>query len=125
MPGSVDPIDALIVINEINLRRISNAQGRLPDVFSGTNYYDVDGDGFVAPVDALMVINHINARSGVGPEGEALANDSAGEFTAVPLTHNSAPSPLNAAAASILFAESELESWFDATAQRVARRRHR
>ena len=69
--GVVSPIDALLVINEINQREISSAvDGRLPkqvdEVISG-RFFDVSCDNFVSPLDALLVINHINAgESGSG-----------------------------------------------------------
>jgi hypothetical protein len=67
---SVDPIDALVVINELNNPKYSDPNtGELPvpppippgSVEGPPFFYDVDGDGFVAPNDALMVINFLNA----------------------------------------------------------------
>ena len=61
--GLVVPGDALVVINELNLRQISDRTGRLPprppDSEPG-NLIDTNGDGFVSPIDALLVINALN-----------------------------------------------------------------
>ncbi len=69
-PGFVSPIDALLIVNEINSREFSDSSGRLPKRVDGPSalpYLDVSCDGFVAPLDALLVINHINSvGSGTG-----------------------------------------------------------
>lgn len=49
--GFVSPIDALIVINELNAR---DENKQVPDAV------DVNADGFLSPVDALLVINFLN-----------------------------------------------------------------
>lgn len=62
--GGVDPIDALILINEINA-----GASRPLDGSSLTNppFYDVNGDRALSPLDILQVINYINRRgSGEG-----------------------------------------------------------
>ena len=62
--GSTTPLDALLVINELNLREYSDpVSGKLPELASGelpANFYDVDSDGVVAPLDALLVINALS-----------------------------------------------------------------
>jgi len=67
--GFVSPIDALLVINDINFR----GQRPLPNPpippLVPPPYLDVNGDGFVSPIDALTVINFLNG--GGGGEGEA------------------------------------------------------
>jgi hypothetical protein len=76
--GFVSPIDALLVINYID---VNVGPGKLlPDgqllprsvADSGTPpLVDVNDDGFVAPLDALRVINFINSTNGEGEaEGE-------------------------------------------------------
>ncbi|MFV2065911.1 MAG: putative Ig domain-containing protein, partial [Pirellulales bacterium] len=69
--GFVTPIDALLVINELNSRGVLDAKGKLPfprsEPYRG-NYYDVNGDGFGTPLDALHIINVLNA--GAQAEGE-------------------------------------------------------
>jgi hypothetical protein len=62
----VSPVDALIVINDLNRNGI---RALLGDNQTG-NYVDVNGDGYATPLDALLVINHLN-REGIGEaEGE-------------------------------------------------------
>jgi hypothetical protein len=68
--GIVSPIDALVVINELN-RRQSNGStgGQLDDSQLPTSrFYDVDGNRVAAPIDALVIINALNRLS--SPEGE-------------------------------------------------------
>ena len=59
--GTIAPLDALLVINELN-----RAGARMLDPpQAGTEpppYLDVNGDGMIAPIDALLVINALNAR---------------------------------------------------------------
>jgi PKD repeat protein len=57
--GSVDPLDALLVINEIN-----RAGTRILDpILDATPpYYDTNPDGSLDPLDVLMIINEINRR---------------------------------------------------------------
>lgn len=62
----VDPIDVLIVINEINRSSSIALEG---SSISYPPYIDVDGDRFLSPLDALMIINYINRQSS-GGEGE-------------------------------------------------------
>jgi hypothetical protein len=67
--GVLSPLDALLVINEINQHRFSTAHGRLPAERSPQSdwYFDVDGDNVVSALDALLVINRLNDR----PSNEA------------------------------------------------------
>jgi hypothetical protein len=51
--GVVTPIDALIVINELN------KNGPRP-VEAVSHTVDVNGDGYVTPLDSLVVINELN-----------------------------------------------------------------
>ena len=70
--GVLSPLDALLVINELNGRWIIGASGRLPDTrpkILGPLYLDVNGDGLVSPLDALIVINELNKR--LAGEGES------------------------------------------------------
>jgi hypothetical protein len=66
--GSVTPLDALQLINEINLTG--------PRVLSGWNtglYLDVNRDLLLTPQDVLAVVNYLNASAigGAAGEGEA------------------------------------------------------
>ncbi len=63
--GSVDPLDVLTIINEINSPKFSNpTNGALPlELPDGTQnpYLDIDCDSRVTPLDVLNVINAINS----------------------------------------------------------------
>ena len=62
--GTVAPLDALLVINELNANVVSDPEtGALPDTPPANfapPFVDVNGDGFVSPIDALLVINRLN-----------------------------------------------------------------
>ncbi len=62
----VDPLDALLVINELNNREFSDPNtGILPPAPNNLmTFVDVTGDDIVAPQDALLVINELPASSG-------------------------------------------------------------
>jgi hypothetical protein len=73
--GDVSPLDALLIINELNLRGSR--------VLTGTNFVpppfiDVSGDSSVSPLDVLLVINYLNLRSGSGEGEDAMAPPPAG-----------------------------------------------
>ena len=62
---SVDPLDALIIINDINSPFYTSfADKRLPSLPDSNRdphpFLDVDCDGFVSPLDVLNVVNAIN-----------------------------------------------------------------
>jgi hypothetical protein len=72
----VSPIDALLVINELNRhgsRKLMPPSGNV----APPPYYDVNGDYYVSPIDVLLIINHLTRAGG---EGEA--DDSATSGTA-------------------------------------------
>ncbi len=56
------PVDALLVINELNTPTISNPiTGELPSLTNDPPpFLDVDGNGFVSPLDALLVVNALS-----------------------------------------------------------------
>lgn len=64
--GRISPIDALLIINTLNLHGSRFLGLEDVDIFS---YIDVNNDGFVSPLDVLIVINYLNLRS-AGGEGE-------------------------------------------------------
>lgn len=61
--GIVAPLDALLIINELNDRGPHQLGAVEINAF-----FDVDGDGFVSPIDVLLVINRLlqSASSGEG-----------------------------------------------------------
>jgi VCBS repeat-containing protein len=72
--GHITPLDALLVINELNAGSRGGASrlaASLSAAPSSGPYLDTSGDGVVSPIDALTVINYLNSRSG-GGEGEAI-----------------------------------------------------
>lgn len=99
--GSRSPIDALIIINDLNL-----AQSPFRDSFNASIdplllntddnpnndfdefYRDTNGDGFFSPLDALLIFNFLNSFLG-NPEGEgeggiaALIDSSTGQQSVV------------------------------------------
>ncbi|MEZ6152112.1 MAG: dockerin type I domain-containing protein [Pirellulaceae bacterium] len=56
--GLVTPMDALLIVNELNL-----AQGRLGRTTVNGNVLDVTGDDLLTPIDVLQVVNHLNRAS--------------------------------------------------------------
>ena len=62
--GATTPLDALLVVNELNTREFSDEDtGELPGLAAGElpgAFYDVDNDGVVSPLDALLVINALS-----------------------------------------------------------------
>ncbi|MDA1054350.1 MAG: dockerin type I domain-containing protein [Planctomycetota bacterium] len=73
--GSVEPVDVLIIFNELNNRRYSAAGGRLKSAADQATFpnflFDSSPDGFVVPLDALVIINELNKPTG-SAEGEDL-----------------------------------------------------
>jgi hypothetical protein len=66
--GEITPLDALLIINDLNSRG-SHAAPPLPlddsgdDSLSAALNFDIDQDGEVAPIDSLLVINALNLLS--------------------------------------------------------------
>lgn len=69
--GVVQPIDALIVINDLNRNSIRDLPRQLGDGDRIPSFFDVSGDRKITPIDALIVINWLNRNpGGAGGEGE-------------------------------------------------------
>jgi hypothetical protein len=72
--GSVEPLDVLLIIHELNGQRYHDADSRLVDAarlasFPGY-FFDANPDGYMHPLDALVIINFMN-RLAVSPESES------------------------------------------------------
>ena len=72
----VSPLDALIIINDINRHAPLTSYPIAPPCTAF--FLDVDGSRTVEPLDALIVINEINSRA--GGEGEAAATVQRGDL---------------------------------------------
>lgn len=62
--GAIAPLDALLVVNELNAngsRLLVAGEGESPAP-AITKFVDVNGDRFISPVDALRVINVLNGE---------------------------------------------------------------
>jgi hypothetical protein len=57
MSGNVNPLDALVLINQLNARVARDSS----DLAAAL---DVDADGSLSPLDALTVVNYINRGAG-------------------------------------------------------------
>lgn len=71
--GRVTPLDALLVIQQLN----AHGPATLAPQGAGTVaplFYDVSGDHALTPLDALLVINRINAQGAEPANGEAANN---------------------------------------------------
>lgn len=81
--GELSPIDALLVINDLN----TFGPRQLPAPSAGSTpppFLDTSGDGYVTPIDALRVLNQLNEQSVVAAipasadRGEAEASHDSG-----------------------------------------------
>lgn len=113
--GHVVPLDALIVINEVNTPTASSLLGLLPRSRPPESFYfDVSQDGFVAAIDALNVINFlIDQPQAEGEAGSlsplvspvipnnALATATASSTPSSPFSHPALPAPVFPTATSV------------------------
>jgi len=73
--GSTTPIDALLIVNEINAlgaRLLPTSTTNTNDLFG---FLDSSGDGFLSALDVLLVVNRLNGAEG---EGEVADRQAAG-----------------------------------------------
>lgn len=67
--GGVEPLDALLIINELNNPQYSN-RNVLPRPIdasiSNFPYFDSNGTNGIEPLDALLIINRLNGATGEG-----------------------------------------------------------
>ncbi len=64
--GITSPLDALLIINEINARKsrsLTSSAGGVSDIFG---FMDTSGDEFLSGLDVLLVVNKLNAAGGEG-----------------------------------------------------------
>jgi hypothetical protein len=58
--NAVTPLDALLIITELNRGPLRNLPVPRPLPILAADFFDVSGDNVVAPLDALLVINDLN-----------------------------------------------------------------
>ncbi len=58
--GVTSPLDALLVINELNTAGARSLRSGTPPAQAA--FYDVNGDDFLTPIDALIVLNELNGE---------------------------------------------------------------
>jgi subtilisin family serine protease len=72
--GLITPLDALVVINEINLNGIRELPVPGPDSPGPPPYFDTSGDDWLTAQDVLLVVNYLNTHGpGPIPAGSASA----------------------------------------------------
>jgi hypothetical protein len=100
--GGVNPLDVLVLINDIN---VNQSRSLIGSPINPPPYLDVNGDRRVDPLDVLAVINYFNGRSngggsGANGEGEGAAPpvviDSVHGSTSARLASFSTDRPINA-----------------------------
>ncbi len=69
--GHDTPLDALLLINQINLGGDGPLSPRTPDQPGPSLFLDVTGSGTLVPNDVLQVINYINRGGEQQPAGDA------------------------------------------------------
>jgi hypothetical protein len=86
--GKVFPVDALLIINELNSAKFSDPVTKrfLTRTSPSDPFFDVNGDGLCFPVDALLVINELNRRPPAG-EGSSDGEGEGSQMTAA-FAHN-------------------------------------
>lgn len=68
--GTIQPIDALIIINDLNRNKIRDLPSRLAGEDQIPNFFDVSGDSKITPIDALIIINWLNRQPNGRGSGE-------------------------------------------------------
>ncbi|MCH2124197.1 MAG: GEVED domain-containing protein, partial [Pirellulaceae bacterium] len=72
--GFYSSIDALLLLNRINLASTSVQLGPLPDETEVPPYLDVDSDGSLTFLDVILVIDNLNLNGPGNVEGESAAS---------------------------------------------------
>ncbi|MEE3371557.1 MAG: Ig-like domain-containing protein [Planctomycetota bacterium] len=73
--GARSPVDALLVVKDLNRQHTGAAEGEASAVSDAAPYLDVNADGNISPIDALLVISALNQRASAA--GEAAVQGSA------------------------------------------------
>lgn len=81
--GHITPVDALLVINQLNSAGAHQLGVQLAASAAGP-YIDTNGDGYLTPVDALLVINRLNANAAAASSSSANALRTAAETSEDP-----------------------------------------
>ncbi len=67
--GAVSPIDALLVVNQLN-RGGGSGEGEAGGMLRSSYFLDVNGDNHISPIDALQVVNYLNRGTASWGSGE-------------------------------------------------------
>jgi hypothetical protein len=94
--GDVVPLDALLIINDLNNRGARQLSAPT-EGDSPPPYYDVSGDGWLTSLDALRVVNWLNAN--MSGESEAAVGMPNMFTSAEPVNSVTAPMPVDRHAA--------------------------
>ena len=76
--GSVTPLDALLIINLLNVARGKSVYELAQPTDGSKLFADTNNDEVISPLDALLVINQLNARGRDVGEGEGTASARSG-----------------------------------------------
>ena len=86
--GSVEPLDVLLIINELNVLNYTTADRHLIAAVGLSEFpgffFDVSNDAFLSPLDALIIINFANSGGAGEGESSAVAGDTASPLFAMP-----------------------------------------
>jgi len=104
MSGSITPLDALVVINQLNLQSGDSLRGRT--AADQAVAVDVNADGNLSPLDALAVINFINLDSedAAGPLPSSISKENRISRLEQAISTGEMPKTLDAAKASNVLA---------------------
>lgn len=108
----VTPLDALLVINDLNVYGARNLSVDRPRPLTGP-FFDTSRDGRISPLDALLVINFLNSR-GQG-EGECDGADSS-----VATSRRIDSTVANASPQHVAQTADPMVSWIDNRLRRIA-----
>ncbi len=90
--GLITPIDALLIINEINLR---GARSLVGTDLTFPPFIDTNGDGMLTANDVLQVINYLNSHTSSGREPGGEAESEFAPLRSQPTTLHSQPTGLD------------------------------